>query len=153
VKQHVCVDCRKLPEAERPVTPRPIVEGDGPRSGRCATHKRAKRKRQAQRVRASRVLRTFGLAPDRFAALWALQGEKCAICARRPSRSPDVDHDHACCDSRESCGQCVRGLVCRWCNTELLIRIDLAAARRLVAYYEDSPMARLRRAEDLEDAS
>jgi hypothetical protein len=28
-----------------------------------------------------------------------------------------VDHDHACCPGENTCGQCVRGLLCNFCNT------------------------------------
>lgn len=149
---HECVDCRALPEAERPARPRPAPHG-GPRSRRCASHYRAHRAAQRARQRDATARARFGLGPGERAALLAFQDGRCPICGRGLDadergrwRRTATDHDHACCDGPTSCGACVRGLTCGWCNTELLPRIDLAAARRLVAYYEDPPARRMRRA-------
>ncbi len=51
--------------------------------------------------------------------LLALQGSdvpECGSCRRRDVRLM-IDHDHACCPSVKSCGQCVRGYLCHECNT------------------------------------
>lgn len=150
---HRCVDCRALPEAERPPRPRPIA-GGGPRSARCDTHWRAVRKARKAAQRVTRVTRVYGLTPAEQAALWAFQGQRCP-CGRQPTRGPDTDHDHRCCDGPTSCGQCVRGLLCRACNREVIGRYSAAQLRALAEYIEDPPMARLRRQRgtELEEAS
>lgn len=42
----------------------------------------------------------------------------CAICETDDpgAREWMIDHDHACCPGTYSCGHCIRGLVCYFCN-------------------------------------
>jgi len=53
---------------------------------------------------------------------WAMAekqgGHHCAICKvdPDPGRYLCVDHDHACCPGKKSCGKCLRGLLCTACN-------------------------------------
>lgn len=140
MKAHVCVDCKAQP----PKAPRPAPHG-GPRSRRCATHHRAHRKGQKARAHVTYVLKTYSLSADEQAELWAFQGERCP-CGRKPSRKPDTDHDHACCSGPTSCGRCVRGLLCRACNKEVLGRYNAAQLRALADYLDNPPMARMRAA-------
>ncbi len=57
--------------------------------------------------------RTYGLGPDGYEVLFALQKGKCAICRKRQvDRSIAVDHDHKT--------GAVRGLLCKRCNHDLL---------------------------------
>lgn len=66
---------------------------------------------------AAQIRHRFKLEPERYEAILASQGGVCAICKRPPAvRRLDVDHDRACCPSRNCCGRCVRGLLCRSCN-------------------------------------
>lgn len=60
-----------------------------------------------------------------YLAMLEAQGGGCAICGgdnfgdSRLGRF-HVDHDHSCCpEVGMSCGKCVRGLLCRGCNTAL----------------------------------
>jgi hypothetical protein len=66
----------------------------------------------------------YRLSLERYMEILAEQGGKCAIC---PLDAPSdyrtsrfhVDHGHACCPGKKSCGKCVRGLLCHGCNTAL----------------------------------
>ena len=54
-----------------------------------------------------------------YDALFFAQEGVCAICkkAERKGHSLCVDHDHSCCLQQiNSCGRCVRGLLCKKCN-------------------------------------
>ena len=66
----------------------------------------------------SSVWRRYRLSEDRWLEMLSEQGNACAICQDVFSEDlpPHVDHDHGCCDRSGSCGQCVRGLLCRRCN-------------------------------------
>jgi hypothetical protein len=69
-----------------------------------------------------RQLRKYNLTLDAYEGLLASQNGLCACCGRIPTDRLGftVDHDHKCCpDQEESCGSCVRGLVCSRCNVAL----------------------------------
>lgn len=64
----------------------------------------------------------YGLSQEQFDLLLERQRRACAMC-RKPfgDRQPIfIDHDHSCCpDEKRSCGKCIRGLLCLYCNTAL----------------------------------
>lgn len=81
-------------------------------------------------------IRSHGLEPERYDEMLAEQGEACALC-HQPQGDARlfIDHDHACCPGTFSCGRCVRGLLCRSCNTGLgTFRDDPGALMRAAAY-------------------
>jgi hypothetical protein len=69
------------------------------------------------------LFRTYGMTSDDYDSLLASQGGVCARCGTDDPRDKHnrfhVDHDHACCAGEKSCGKCVRGLLCSFCNTQL----------------------------------
>lgn len=84
--------------------------------------------------RRSNLMR-YGLTHEDYERLKAKQGGRCAIC-REPDDHLAVDHDHACCPTRkQSCGACIRGLLCRQCNIALgFLRDNLDIAAAAAAY-------------------
>ena len=67
------------------------------------------------------------------------QGGKCAICGGDSGvRTFSIDHDHNCCPgTAESCGKCVRGLLCGRCNTAIgLLKENPETIRAALRYIE-----------------
>jgi len=110
----------------------------------AAKNRPALRERERE-LRANRPLaerryreqKRYGLAAGEYEAMLLMQGGRCAICGSLPTHgSPlHIDHDHKCCAGRESCGECVRGLVCRLCNWMLGNSQDTAYRLRAGAEY------------------
>ena len=81
----------------------------------------------------------YGMTPAAHAALLKKQGGVCATCFRpeRNDRQLAVDHDRSCCATDQSCGKCVRGLLCADCNIALgKVRDDVEVLRQLAKYVE-----------------
>lgn len=117
----LCVDCGD-----------PI---DGQSTGkRCRNcYNRTRYQRDPERQRRVQIKHLYGITVDEYCALLDRQDGACALC-RRPAGSTfelGVDHDHACCPGKRSCGKCVRGLLCDRCN-------------RGLGYFRDDPEALLR---------
>jgi len=63
-------------------------------------------------------IKRYGLSEERLKEMLEEQKGLCAIC-QVAMTTPNIDHDHACCPKNESCGDCVRGLLCSRCNKGL----------------------------------
>jgi hypothetical protein len=63
----------------------------------------------------------YGITEEAYERMLEEQDHCCAICGLHESEMPKglfIDHDHSCCaGNAKSCGKCVRGLLCRDCNT------------------------------------
>ena len=63
--------------------------------------------------------RRYGLTLEQYDNMLQEQAHCCKACREEFTKTPHVDHDHACCPGKLSCGKCVRGLLCGGCNTTL----------------------------------
>ena len=96
----------------------------------------------SSKAHAKRVLDTYSITADQYAAILAAQGGACYICRRKPGlKRLACDHDHSCCPGPVSCGKCVRGLLCRSCNRDVLghLKDDVAALQRAIDYLTNPP--------------
>lgn len=87
--------------------------------------------------RAYHLKQFYGITMAEFEAMHAAQHGCCAICKTRfkSDRDSQVDHDHACCPGKYTCGKCLRGLLCGKCNVALGgFRDDPAILRQAVTY-------------------
>lgn len=91
--------------------------------GRDAYNNRTKEKRQAyyaERVDVQRernLIATYGITAEQYQEKFHAQNGLCAICLEpENAKWLAVDHDHSCCRGKNSCGKCVRALLCSKCN-------------------------------------
>lgn len=77
--------------------------------------------RGGRTYRETHLWHRYKLTPDDVQRMVERQGG-CNICGSpEPSGQHGwcVDHDHACCDSYPTCGECVRQVLCHRCNVQL----------------------------------
>lgn len=131
-----CMKCGKeKPVAE--VTCGPSIAAKGWYVGECKACKRLRSPQSPVAGRRHWLQKAYGITPEQYDTLLESQGGLCAICRRPPRKNRlHVDHDHTCCPARESCGDCIRGLLCVSCNSKLewWLRYKDAAAAYLLAY-------------------
>lgn len=60
----------------------------------------------------------YNITPKQYHNLVKKQNGVCVICKEVSilNGNGSIDHDHNCCPSRDSCGKCVRGILCVRCN-------------------------------------
>lgn len=90
------------------------VKRRGPKTYLRYSCKRCQCKYQSSK-REGRRYKRYSLTDEQYNDLLNNQDNKCAIC-KQFLEIPHVDHDHNCCPSGVSCGQCVRGVLCKHCN-------------------------------------
>lgn len=90
----------------------------------------------------------FRLTPETYQQLLDVQNGVCAICQRPPDPILFVDHDHTCCGARmKTCGNCVRGLLCKHCNSAIgLMKDNVQTLQAAIDYLQRPTMTQVPRA-------
>jgi len=100
------------------------------------------KKENSDKVRDTRLKHKFGISLEIYLDMLNKQNGVCAICGKDEVilvkgslRKLAVDHDRKCCSGQKSCGKCVRGLLCQYCNTALgLFREDETLLIKAINY-------------------
>jgi hypothetical protein len=89
---------------------------------------------------AKALIRDHHITLEQYQKRLSDQNGVCAICFRPPRKLGRkhrlvIDHDHRCCNSIQSCGKCIRGLICQSCNVALGLMSDNPTNFRSAAQY------------------
>lgn len=142
-----CIECG--PGSRR------VAKYPGPR---CWSHHKQKQGTNKQARREKHVLETYGITEAEYQQIYEAQGGVCAGCRRAKGTGKyrlSVDHDHKLAEEHDhpndkGCRECVRGLLCRSCNRDVLghLRDEIDALYRFIEYLRNPPardvLARLR---------
>lgn len=96
--------------------------------------------------RERRLRYRWNLPVEDYEALLAAQGGRCAACRtdKPGERGFHIDHDHECCPAMQSCGRCIRGLLCGPCNRAAGYARDDPTILRALADHIDAHRLRSR---------
>ena len=94
----------------------------------------------------SHLKNRYSLTLENLVSTYESQGGGCAICNKSLPHPADengdkwqtnIDHDHTCCPTETSCGECIRGMLCRDCNLMLgHAKDNLSTLKKAVEYLE-----------------
>ena len=80
------------------------------------------------------VVGHHGINRKMFDDILIAQSGLCSICDSQ-LKNLTIDHDHNCCSGVYSCGYCIRGILCRDCNSALGLAKDSEdVLRRMISY-------------------
>lgn len=110
----VCIDCD---------TPKPRSEYyTHTKSGKPYRHckkchtKRATKNRTPEQSWRRHLKWRFKMTPEQYEEKLQAQEYRCTICHKMFTNDARIDHDHSCCPDRETCGKCLRDIICQRCN-------------------------------------
>lgn len=119
-----CKDCVKSYNTKR--NERPEIKARNAELALARYHRMSDEEKAVynspERTRKWYLQGTYNVTLEWYEEQLQSQGGGCAICNKKPTKGRvlSVDHDHSCCPTPgESCGNCVRGLLCVTCNVQL----------------------------------
>lgn len=103
-------------------------------------------------VKTKTRMASYKIDEAQFLTLLTEQDEACASCGELAAdgETLHVDHDHNCCPGKYTCGQCVRGLLHRYCN-QLEGHVRRNPYRYLAAFVYYMKLQPAQSADSLED--
>jgi hypothetical protein len=91
-----------------------------------------------KRKKNENLVRRYGITLKQFNEILTNQGNVCKICSRDSKRFV-IDHDHACCDTKKTCGKCIRGIICENCNRALgLVEDSIEILNNMIRYLKEN---------------
>lgn len=84
------------------------------------------------------AIRKHGINRAIWDEMLVAQSGLCKVCDSQ-LKSPCLDHDHQCCPRIYSCGGCIRGIICKNCNSALgLANESVQTLQKMITYLEKS---------------
>ena len=88
-------------------------------------------------------LKKYQLSAKTYVALKEVHEYSCYICGG--TEHLHIDHDHSCCPTTPTCGECTRGLLCRTCNYGLgTFKDNPVFLAKALEYLENPPINNLK---------
>ena len=120
-----CTRCKEIKPLDQYYKQKKMKDGKQTKCKECSKSD-VVRWQQANQVTQRRVAfdtrlwQTYKLRTTDVEQMLVNQEYRCKICTKPIDlKTKCVDHDHSCCNGNKSCGNCVRGLLCRDCNFAL----------------------------------
>lgn len=147
-----CKDCRRVYMNAKRKEPAKLSKREYDKLRREQMKQSLKAAEFANARRDAYLRRQYGISSEQYDALLESQGRRCAICQVHENESTilggegtrrrfAVDHDHSCCPTSRSCGECVRGILCHLCNVALGSFKDDPQVMRAAIQYVSAPAA------------
>ena len=114
-------------------------DGRNPRCKSCQySYNKNRYEQDPELFKLKRILSRYQLTKEQY---YEAIKNGCEVCGSM--QDLHVDHDHSCCPYPEdkkdikTCGKCIRGILCRACNTaEGMLNSNIELAKSLVRYME-----------------